>query len=214
MKVLLKTSLLLGIFQLAVVVHLFAAPAAYWDYDDFMAALPGLASVLSFPEPPGHFPDPLRINDGDTVEGITFNYPAELVADAWGDTSSGWGSLGQSDSDGGWMRWQISLSFAPQNAFGMYLITEYGYPGIYIWLPNGLIALRNGQKLADNSWAYFVGFIDTENSFTQAKVIGLGYDGYRLDDIITAKASAVPVPGTLVLLGAGLLGLAGVGRNA
>ncbi len=52
----------------------FATPVAYTDYDDFMAALPGPASVQEFWNPDVFDPNIGIINNGDTVDGITFSY--------------------------------------------------------------------------------------------------------------------------------------------
>ena len=72
--------------------------------------------------------------------------------------------------------------------------------------------------LADGTEVFFLGIVDAAATFSSASVVtsngGNGYFLWNADDIVTAVArqAGVPEPGSLGLLGLGLLGLA-VGRR-
>ncbi len=198
-----------------------AAPAAYTDYDDFMAALPGTASVLDF--------DDMMFNEtiwnGRTVEGITFNYDyssnirLETVYSHPSysmPTTSYPFVLGTNNF---WMNNMItqhlSLSSEPVNALGMYFITNWGIPpDLYINSNYYRANWSDRVELGSGFGAYFIGMIDDQNSFTEASISWMG-DPFAVDDIITARAEvpSVPVPSALLLLASGLLGLSGFRRK-
>ena len=112
----------------------------------------------------------------------------------------------------------FDLDFGASNAIGMYFITE-SFGGMF----DGDITLSAGGATAelltadlittiDNLYeVYFLGIVDTAATFTSASVgnIGGGFFTYTVDDITTGRTTtannAVPLPGTLALVMAGLV---------
>ncbi len=192
-----------------------AAPIIYTDQAAFMASLPGSASTLDF--------DSLAANtiieDGSSVDGITFNYDYGTVQMQVGnvfDTTSPRNSLGTDDLDVFQDGDNFSLSFAPVNAIGMFFIIADEIFDNDITLTAGgisagLSAASAGADLGDGGIPYFLGIIDDMNTFTTADIatIGGGFFLYTIDDITTA----VPLPAALWLFGFGLMALVTFGRK-
>ncbi len=210
----------------------FATPVGYTDYTLFMSALPGgTSSVLNF-DSPTHWNK--TISSGDTLENITFTY--NLGTDRYGNDinlgvdifynvafTSPWGALGSTYSGNNYMinndAWSPpSLSFEPVNAIGMYFITAenlWDY-NLGIEVDSSLFFMDGDASITTDFGynAYFIGIIDDQNTFTQADIFSpFGYFSYTVDDIITATASTVPEPSTMLLFSLGLLGLAEVSRS-
>lgn len=203
----------------------FSSPIGYTNYNDFMNALPGEASVLNFDNMYGNV-----VESGDTIDGITFNYSPyykdKLLAGSlhfMTPTTSGFGSLGSTSMyNDEMLAHGFSLAFEPVNAIGMYFIVDsMSYVDLFsLDIRVGNFAVNADYFGAtDLSWgytAYFLGIIDDQNTFTQADIAPFTTPTmfYKVDDIITAAApSPIPVPSSIFLIGAGLLSLAGIGRK-
>jgi hypothetical protein len=200
-----------------------ALPIAYTDSVAFLNALPGPATTLDFDSTAAG----TTLASGSTLEGITFTYDfggVELAVtdgNQFGgggpfDTTSGANFLGTDDADLLQDGDDFSLSFAPVNAIGMFFITADALNDDDITLTAGgatasLMAADVEQTLGDGSEVFFLGLVDSAAAFTSAGVatIGGGFFLYNVDDIVTA----VPEPGTFVLLGAALLGLTVIRRQ-
>lgn len=196
-----------------------AAPITFTDPGAFLANLPGTANTLNFESQGAGSIVP----SGSGLGGITFNYDFGGVQMAvtdgnqyggggpW-DTTSGSQFLGSDDGDLLQDGDDFGLSFGPVNAIGLYFITiDAMFDDDIILTAAGISAgllASSSTSLPDGGEAYFLGIIDDSNSFTSAEVstIGGGFFFYNVDDIVTAVA-AVPVPGSVLLLLAGLSGL-------
>lgn len=109
----------------------------------------------------------------------------------------------------------FELNFLPSYAIGMYFITTGDTEGemydddITLSAGGGSVGLDAGAlvDLGSDWQAYFLGIVDNAHPLTKAKIatVGGGYFLYNVDDITT---SPVPEPGTFLLVGVGLAGLA------
>lgn len=216
---------LLGTFYAGVVLFAcsvsHAAVVPYTDQAAFMAALPGPATTVDFESVTA----PFIINNGDTVDGITFNYsfgppPVDMQVSSSIDTgyatTSGTNFLGTEDADIFQDDDDFSMDFAAVNAIGLYIITAEE-PNFTLFdddiqlTAGGATALLDvdalQSTLSDGSLVYFLGLIDNASTFTTTSITTPNSSGgflYNIDDITTA---VIPLPGALWLFGSGLVGL-------
>jgi hypothetical protein len=216
-----RTILILAALMLPVSAN--AVLMTFTDQAAFMAALPGSANTLDFDGLTGGNSTDFGtiIADGDTVDGITFNYDfGGVQMEVRNDflTTSPDNYLGTTDGgvllDGD----EFSLSFAPVNAIGMSFITADTMLDGDITLSAGgdsvsLVAADAGADLGDGGIPFFLGLIDTTNTFTSADIFNIGgeFFFYNVDDIVT---SVVPVPGAIWLFLSALAGLGVVRKQA
>jgi len=213
--------LLLALFAIVYAVNGNATLMTFTDQASFLGALPGAANTLDFESLTAGD----TIGNGDTVEGITFNYDVlesfgvqMQVSDAF-LTTSGSNFLGTDDADVFQAGDNFSFSFGPVNAIGMYFITadEMFDDDIVLNAGSGSIGLSTaaaGADLGDTGIPFFLGIIDTENTFMSASISSLDCGGcflFNVDDISTA---VVPLPGALWLFASGLIGLFAARRKA
>ena len=174
-----------------------ATPAVYADQAAFTAALPGAATSIDFDAEPA---DSL-IPPGGSVDGMTFTYALDGVAlkvssesgSTYSTTSPGH-FLGTDDADLLQDGDEISLSFAPVNALGFYVLSKDALENGDVALTAGgataqLIATEvQGAPLGDGSSVYFLGVIDPTNTFSAATIstAGNGEFLFNIDDIVTA----------------------------
>lgn len=204
------------ILGLASVYQCTAATTTFTDDTAFFSAISGFSSsTLDFESQS----DGDIISSGDTVDGITFDYDFGGVEIQVGNTEttvSGTNYLGTNDGDIFQDGDDFDLSFAASNALGLFFITADELFDDDIMLSIGsatasLIALDLVQTLSDGSDVFFLGIVDTMNTFSTASIttVGGGFFLYNVDDITTAAAeivvAPVPEPGTIWLLALGTL---------
>lgn len=193
-----------------------ALTTTYTDSSTFLAALPGLPTTEDFES----------LTAGDpvgTLGDITFSesVPGEslMVTDLYDQTTSGGAlSLGLDNLDEALQDGDVlSLALAsPVNALGLFVITSDAAAADEILLMTSVGTAYNSATqettLGDGGIVYFVGLI-SDTLFSSA-TLEFADDAeinfvYNVDDIVTA----IPEPGTFVLLGAALLGLTVMGRR-
>ena len=176
------------------VIH--AEPKTYSNQVRFSAALPAEPSILDFD----------RLNSGATIadtssaEGITFSYDFQglrmKIAHLYATTSAP-NFLGTNDGgvfhDGD----DFTLSFLPGSAVGLHFISaDPLIDGDLTVTAAGVTASLDvddvQETLPDGSRVYFLGIIDDQASFRQAKIVALagGFFLYNVDDIMTLPAAA------------------------
>ena len=175
-----------------------AEPMAFVDQAAFTAALPGAPRILDF----DHIPAGTTIADAATAEGITFSYNFDgldmKVAHLYATTSSpnflGTGDGGMFHDGDNFM-----LKFAPGSAVGLFFISaDPLIDGDITVVANGitatLVADQVHETLPDGSRVYFLGVVDTDTPFSEARVEALagGFFLYNVDDIITAPLASLP----------------------
>ena len=174
-----------------------ATPVGYTDQAAFSAALPGEATMVDFDSQSADY----LIPSGSSVDGMTFTYALDGVAlkvssesgSTYSTTSPG-NFLGTDDADLLQDGDVISLSFAPVNALGFYVISKDSMENGDVSLTAGgdttyLVASDvQGAPLGDGSSVYFLGVIDAANSFSTATVrtMGNGEFLFNIDDIVTS----------------------------
>lgn len=197
-------------------INAFAVPISFTDSALFKAAISGYSSSTLDFESRG---DNDLIVDGGTLGGISFNY-ATLAASGVNlqihnkySATSGIQYLG-TDSGGVFLGGDaFSLSFAPVNALGLFIFSGDQLLDADISLAAGTMvaSLSSAYEstLADGSYVYFLGLVDTANAFNGAAVASIsgGNFEFNLDDITTAKiqSNQIPAPPVLALVLVGLL---------
>ena len=179
-----------------------ATPAGYTQQGVFAAALPGAPVTLTFDGATANSPIP----PGFSLGGITFAYDfggvslkVSTEADTGYSTTSSQHFLGTDDADILQDGDNISLSFAPLNAIGLYVITNDAMVDDDVMLIAGgtmvgLAANDVQAVLADGSKVYFLGISDPGAAFTGASLVTAGNGAFlfNVDDIVTVAAVAVP----------------------
>lgn len=204
-----------------------AAPVAYTDVADFLAALPGPAATAGF----DGLASGTVIPSGGSAGGITFTYDFGgldlLVTDGTAaggggpfDTTSPPNFLGTSDADLLIDGDDLALGFAPANAVGLFIITAE-LPGSTLFDDDLRLGASGGtafldvdavqETLPDGSLVFFLGVIDPAASFTTANLDNCavcgGFFTYNVDDVVTA----VPEPDATLLVRLSLAVLASLG---
>lgn len=139
------------------------------------------------------------ISDGGSIDGVTFSFPVlagiglNLTIDNAYTTTSPNNYLATDDPDGLFQDGDdFSLSFGPVNAIGLYFITPEFLidDDILLTVGNTTVNVSEFQidsVLSDDSNVYFLGLVDTVNSFSSADIVtsngGNGYFTYTVDDL-------------------------------
>ena len=179
-----------------------------------------LAAIAGLPQETQDFESilDLVIFDGDTVDGITFEYTTTfgedlMVSDQF-DTTSGENALGtnfgigtdETILGGDGFKMTFDQGIVALGLFGIFSDVLQADDFTLTIIPGGGSVSNTTvapTALGDGGLPYYLGIIDTDG-FTMAEVTTSGqFFAYTVDDITTAT----PEPGTLMLLSSGLLGL-------
>ncbi len=186
-----------------------AAPSIYTQHANFIAELPGDGVSLSFDTLPAN----TLIPSGVWLNGITFHYDfGGVMLKVGSENTAGYSTtsssnfLGTNDADILQDGDSISLSFAPVNAIGLYIISNDELLDNDVTLSAGgtsvnLVAANSQDTLADGSSVYFLGISDPLTSFTTASLTtaGNGEFLFNVDDIITSVTASANQAATVHL---------------
>jgi hypothetical protein len=179
-----------------------AVPFVFPDRADFIVAFPN-----SPIEDWDSFPDGMLFPNGSTFGGITYasSSRGSVATDQFAPSS---GSNGIGGTPLEFFAPTDTMTFGfdkPLNAFGIDINTDAGLPGAFTATTN------TGETAPSVLFAFpglttgqFIGF-STGLPFTSVTIAGQDGFSYTLD---TLRYSPVPEPGSLLLIGAGLAGLA------
>ena len=197
----------------------YAVTLTFTNSAAFLAGLPGPASTLDF----DGLPVGTLVPSGSALNGVTFTY---AIIDGFGGqldmavvddfaTTSGSQSLGLNDP-GNFNRFlagdDFDLGFAaPVRALGVFFTTSDSLVAGDLQLMTSVGTTLNSATaqflLADGGFAYFLGLTSTD-AFINAQIRfapeAVETFLFTVDDITTSAAVA-PEPGTLLLLGTGLI---------
>ncbi len=162
----------------------------------------GIASVFDFDLlSPGTI-----INDGDSINGLTFNYNMAGVAlrvASGAATTSGLNYLGTDDGDIFQSGDSFSLGFSERIGIGVYIISADPLLDGDVQLSFGgetvsLVAADTEFDFGLDGSAWFLGIL-SDTPFTSATLLSPGPPSFffNVDSIITV--SAVPEPSTMIL---------------
>jgi hypothetical protein len=209
-----RRALLFGFFLVLVLAtaQAQAGIVGYTSRTAFDAAVPG-ASVEGWDT----FPDGAVFTNGSTVNGITYNASIgnALVRDGYAYTTAP-NILVETTYDNFGPYDTMTFSFVtPIRAFGIDIDTFAQTDKAYQVTTNlGDVALSGYDPFPTLTTGQFVGFIS--DAAISSVTIALGpnpdlnnYNNFGLD---TMRYQAVPLPPSVLLLGSGLLGLAGFRR--
>ena len=224
-----KQMFLLAMLAVVGLVQVVGINPAYAAITTYFNDLPGFNSAAGNPPITINFDSIAKNTDitGATIQGVTFQGPSVPLivvdqADMGGQlfATSGVQLLSPGGTDLSLENDDLTLIFNnPVKVFGFDLIyrvaDEASYVSFDVRDPSNNVLYYNGFIRSSNSGvgqADFWGFVSTNNDI--AKIIIDEFDGSPLDDNIgfdtfRLQSTAAPLPGSVLLLSSGLLGLAG-----
>jgi hypothetical protein len=171
----------------------FESPVALGYYTPITNAGPGVSIALTGP------------NYGDGFSGVS----ATSFGNLYGFNTTPGGSQWLGFASG-----TATFSFAhPTEYFGFWIT------GVQTVFTSALTVTYNGTDgqtlstpLNGIGGAQYYGFTDAGNAFTTVTISNLSQDAWGIDDV-SYNGTSTPEPSSLLLLGSGILGFAGVARR-
>jgi hypothetical protein len=172
----------------------FEQPVALGYYSPITNAGPGVSIALNAP------------NFGDGFSGVS----ATTFGNLYGFNITAGGSQWLGFAAG-----TATFSFtSPTEYFGFWITgIQTVFTSTFTVAYNGADGQTLNIPINTSGGAQYYGFTDAGNSFTSVTITNLSNDAWGIDDVSYNAGTTTPEPSSLLLLGSGVLGLAGIVRR-